>query len=698
MLHDGSPNRIWRWILILTMLLLTGAGARLASQTSSKDHFGGAVGFLEEAGRLWEAGKKDRAIEALRQAAVELSKLRAELSDPEDRSKVTVLIGDLTNVDINSEFTVESISERLALLKPELNTSTRVRFSKSYSPPVILDQSASGGHASAKNAPTVADSPDQTSLYLENHPPLRFEPVAAILEKTFCGSETKDHILETGGGGIALVDYDNDGWLDIFVVNAFRLTEEREPVAQSHLLYRNLGGMRFENVSRQAGVDLPGWGYGVCTGDYNNDGYLDLYVTNFGPNFLFHNNGDGTFSEVARSLGIDHPGWSTGCTFFDPDRDGNLDLYVANYLETDWKDLRRATRTHIWRDGPRVMSGPVGMRRARNIFYRNSGSGSFGHEGHLPADSGGYSLGVLSTDVNNDGWVDLYVANDSDPNYVLLNHQGTLIASSSSGAELSGDARAQAGMGVDAADIDSDGLMDLVVTNFAHDYNTLYRNLGSSAFEDVSHAWGLQPATFERLGWGVVFFDADLDGDLDFFIANGHLYPQVDQFPSLNESYQQANQLLINVGGRFVDGSKLAGLGLSERKSSRGLATGDLDNDGRMDLVISNMDDSPTILHNRSEVGDQHWITIVVNRPTGKNRFGIGARVAVEGGALRQTREIRSGGSYLSQNDLRAHFGLGKRGDPVDISVEIPGEGKWEWRNTPVDQIVSLTINDDHAR
>jgi hypothetical protein len=555
-----------------------------------------------------------------------------------------------------------------------------------------------GGHATApRPIEAQRSSADDIAEAGLLNVKIRFEEVPAIAEKTFFGGPAKDHILESGGSGVALVDYDGDGWLDTYVVNGYQLSAGKRVIRHNNLLYRNLGGWKFENVSKQAGVDASAWGAGVCAGDYNGDGLIDLYVTNYGANLLFRNNGNSRFTEVGRTAGVSAGGWSTGCSFFDADGDGNLDLYVARYVKAEWEQVLTAKRSLLWRGGPLVMAGPAGLAGAADLFFHNEGNGHFRDRtislGLTKADAS-YGFGVLATDYNADGLVDLFVANDTNANYLFRNRGDGRFdeVALASGTALNEDGRAQAGMGVDAGDFDSDGLLDLVVTNFAQDTNTLYRNLGGGRFEDWSRTAGLTARTFERLGWGVAFFDADLDGFSDLFFVNGHIYPQVDEFPQLRETFRQENQILLNRDGRFIDVSSAAGSGLRITKSHRGLAVGDMDNDGKPDLVVTSMDDTPTVLRNRTET-PHHWLSIQL-LGDGPNAFCIGATVMVKAGERRLTREIRSGGSYVSQSDLRAHFGLGSHAGNVDVTVRMAGGMVREWKGVDIDRLVTLRISE----
>jgi hypothetical protein len=569
-----------------------------------------------------------------------------------------------------------------------------LEFQGSYSQPKMAE-AVYGGHGSAMGPPPV----DVRSTGAQSNivSPAKFEEVPCIPTMTFCGGRAKNHILESGGSGVALFDYDGDGLLDIYLVTAFELSDQGEKIPHRNALFKNEGNWRFRDVSKGSGLDVAAWGNGVCAGDYDNDGKLDLYVTNFGPNFLFRNNGNGTFTDRAVSAGVAGSGWSTGCAFFDADGDGDLDLYVARYVSANWEDVPKAQRTLVWRGGPNTMVGPKGMPGESDLFYENRGDGTFveATDAHGLTDAArGYGFGVIATDYNDDGWIDLFVANDTTPNFLYRNRGNGRFESVglASGVALNNEGRAQAGMGVDSGDYDGDGRLDLIVTNFAHDVNTLYRNLDGQHFEDVTAASGLAGPTFVRMGWGTAFFDADLDGTLDLFFANGHTYPNVDEYPELQETYRQKNQLFLNRENRFIDVSDTAGGGLQVAKSSRGLAVGDLDNDGDLDLVVTNMDDVPTVLENRQKTG-HHWVAIQLQKP-GLNKFCIGARVTIEAGGRRQIREVRSGGGYLSQSDLRAFFGLGAYSGTVKVEVRMPGGATWHWEAQPIDRLLKLTLDE----
>jgi hypothetical protein len=581
-------------------------------------------------------------------------------------------------------------------------TSVELVFEGSFarSEPGEMKEPAYGGHATAMGPPP-AEAPVSAEGGADHA--VRFDPVRGQLTRaTFGGGPSKWHLVESGGNGVALLDYDGDGLLDIYTVSAFDLDERngRARVPHPNALYRNLGGMRFEEVAEEAGVDAAAWGYGVCAGDYDNDGRLDLYVTNYGPNLLFRNQGDGTFEDVAEAAGVSIDGWSTGCAFLDSDHDGDLDLYVAGYVTAPWEEVENPGRFLMWRGVAKVMLGPAGLPGAADLFFENRGDGHFEEVTEargLTDTTMAYGFGVVATDYDGDGWTDIYVANDSNPDFLYRNRGGRGFESVGlmAGVALNADGRAQAGMGADSGDFDGDGLLDIASTAFAYDHNSLYRNLGNGVFEDVSQKAGIAGATFERMSWGVAFLDADLDGDLDLYYAHGHLFPQVDEHPELQESYAQRDQLFLNEDARFRDVSATAGRGLLVRECSRAVAVGDLDDDGDPDLVVSAMDEEPVLLENTQQSGN-HWLGVEVRRK-GPNPFAIGARVSVEDAeGRRQVREVRSGGGYLSQSDLRALFGLGERGEPLDVEVQLDGT-RYRWSGVAVDRHVTLLLDDTHA-
>jgi enediyne biosynthesis protein E4 len=513
-----------------------------------------------------------------------------------------------------------------------------------------------------------------------------FQDVAqasGLQAKTWFGGEHKNrYLLETTGCGVAFYDYDNDGWPDIFVVNGWRLEgfpKDQEP--SSHLYKNNRDGT-FTDVTLGAGLVHTGWGQGVCIGDYDNDGFDDLFVTYFGKNVLYHNNGDGSFTDVSEKAGVAGNGkrWNTGCAFVDYDRDGRLDLFVANYIDMDLKTAPVPESGPCLYKGVMVACGPPGLLGGANILYHNNGDGTFTdvseRSGILQAN-GTYGLGVLTGDFDNDGWPDIYVANDSTASALYMNQKnGTFIDTAvEAGCALSADGKPQAGMGVSAADYDMDGNLDIVKTNFAGDTPSLYRNLGGAKFEDVTYPAGLGRHT-QFLGWGCGFFDFDNDGWPDILITNGHVYPEVEQLKT-EAGYPQQKLLYQNQrNGRFTEVTSGAGPGITVPVAARGCAFGDFDNDGDLDLVVNTVNDFPQLLRCDSRTGN-NWIK-VKTIGTKSNRSGIGARIRCvteppgEKSPHSQIDEVRSGGSYLSQNDLRVHFGIGKASRIALIEVHWP--------------------------
>jgi enediyne biosynthesis protein E4 len=514
--------------------------------------------------------------------------------------------------------------------------------------------------------------------------------------KTIFGGEHKNkYLLETTGCGVAFYDYDNDGWLDIFLVNGWRLegfASGSEPT--SHLFRNNRDGT-FADVTAKAGVAHSGWGQGVCIGDYDNDGWEDLFVTYYGKNVLYHNNGDGTFTDVSLKAGVAGKGtrWNTGCAFVDYDRDGYLDLFVANYIDLDLATAPVPESGPCLYKSVMVACGPPGLQGGKNILYHNNGNGTFtdvSETAGILRASGTYGLGVLTADLDNDGWPDIYVADDSTASALYHNKKNGKFEDIAieAGCALSPDGKPQAGMGISAADYDLDGNLDLVKTNFAGDTPSLYHNLGGASFEDTTFTAGLGAHT-QFLGWGCGFFDMDNDGWADILICNGHVYPEVEQLKT-EAGYAQRKLLYQNLrNGHFADISFQAGPGISEPSPSRGAAFGDFDNDGDIDVVVNTVNDFPQLLRCDTKTGN-NWIK-VRTIGTKSNRSGIGARLTCvthppgESKPHSQIDEVRSGGGYFSQNDLRVHFGLGKA-DKVD-TLEI------RWPSGQVDMLKDIKAN-----
>ena len=519
---------------------------------------------------------------------------------------------------------------------------------------------------------------------------------SGLSAKTIFGGEHKNkYLLETTGCGVAFYDYDNDGWLDIFLVNGTRLEgfpAGSEPT--SHLFKNNRDGT-FTDVTAKAGIAHSGWGQGVCVGDYDNDGWDDLFVTYFGKNVLYHNNGDGTFTDVSQKAGVAGKGtrWNTGCAFVDYDRDGRLDLFVANYIDLDLATAPVPESGPCLYKSVMVACGPPGLQGGKNILYHNNGDGSFtdvSEASGILSANGTYGLGVLTADFDNDGWPDIYVANDSTASALYQNKKNGKFQDIAieAGCALSPDGKPQAGMGVSAADYDLDGNLDIVKTNFAGDTPSLYRNSGGANFEDTTFTAGLGAHT-QFLGWGCGFFDMDNDGWADILICNGHVYPEVEQLKT-EAGYAQRKLLYQNLhNGHFADVSFQTGPGISEPSASRGAAFGDFDNDGDIDVVVNCVNDYPQLL--RCDLKLEHnWIK-VRTIGTRSNRSGIGARLMCvthlpgETKPHQQIDEVRSGGGYFSQNDLRIHFGLGKA-EKVDV-LEI------RWPSGQVDTLKEIKVN-----
>jgi len=515
------------------------------------------------------------------------------------------------------------------------------------------------------------------------------------------GIESKKYIIEAKGSGLAFFDYDQDGWLDIYLTNGLRLEgEEPYPGGQTppHPLFKNNRNGTFTDVTQSAGLARTGWGTGVCVGDYDNDGRDDLFCCYWGHNVLWHNNGDGTFTDVTKSAGLyeERVRWGSGCSWIDYDRDGFLDLFVANYIELDLKKVPAPGESGYcqWKGLP-VMCGPRGLPGGLNILYHNNGDGTFtdvSERSGVLKPGRRYSITAVAYDFDNDGWPDIYVAVDSEPSILFHNkHDGTFEdIAVMAGCAYNEDGQEQAGMGVGVADYDGDGWFDIFKTNFSDDTSDLYHNNGDGTFSDLTFVAGLGGNT-QVVKWGCGFLDYDNDGWPDILQVNGHVYPEIDKH-NLGQSFNEPRVVYKNLGnGKFKDVSALMGPGITERYASRGCAFGDFDNDGGVDVLILNMNDRPSLLHN--EGGNKNnWIKIKL-LGTKCNRTAIGARVRVVTGKHAQMNEVATGTSVMSQSDLRLHFGLGQAKVVDLIEVQWPTTQKVE-KFTHIDANQILTIRE----
>jgi hypothetical protein len=511
------------------------------------------------------------------------------------------------------------------------------------------------------------------------------------------GIANKWLIVETKGSGLAFFDYDNDGWLDIYLTNGNRLDTHwpagKEPT--SHLYKNNRDGT-FTDVTHKSGLARTGWQTGVCVGDYDNDGWDDLFCCFWGHNILFHNNGDGTFTDVTRKSGLAQAKgrWGTGCTFLDYDRDSYLDLFVCNFVKLDPDKTPSAGDMSFcqWKGVP-TMCGPRGLPGDTNMLYHNNGDGTFtdvSEKAGILKPGPRYSITGTSYDFDNDGWPDIYVAVDSEPSILFHNnHDGTFTdVAVMSGCAYNEDGHEQAGMGLAVADYDCDGWFDIFKTNFVDDTCNLYHNNGDGTFSDLSFTSGVG-INNNYVAWGCGFIDYDNDGWQDIVQVNGHVYPEVDKY-NFGEAFKNPRLVYRNLGnGHFQDVSSLMGPGISERFSSRGAAFGDYNNNGCMDVLVLNMNDLPSLLRNVG-ANKQNWIKIKL-LGTKCNRTAIGARVRVTTGKHTQMDEVHSGTSVMSQNDLRLHFGLGQAATVDSIEVKWPTTQKIErFEQIKANQILTI--------
>jgi len=543
---------------------------------------------------------------------------------------------------------------------------------------------------------TLSQTPSTNGIdsYLPHYEDIA-EKAKLFHKTTVIGHEMKDFLLSTTGGGVALFDYDNDGWLDVFLVNGWGIREFPKGEEPTNRLYRNNHDGTFADVTEQAGLIRHGWGQGACVGDYDNDGNLDLFVTYFGRNVLYHNTGRGKFIDVTQKSGLlqaeEH--WNTGAAFLDFDRDGKLDLFVSNYVGHRYGLTLYESNPSLAGEQSPVLYGVAGLEGTHNLLYHNNGDGTFSDVSaaagiNKPGPTYGFTPCVA--DFDNDGWPDIYVADDSTPSLLFLNqHDGTFKETGLlSGVAFDANGHSQGGMGVDAGDYDGDGLLDILKTNFSDETPSLYHNDGRSFFTDATVQGGLAgQAAFVK--WGTGFFDFDNDGHSDLLIATGPIYP-----PGINQRSSKMNPgsplvLCRNLGnGRFEDISARAGPDLSRPRCGRGAAFGDLFHTGQIDVVVNNINDRATLLHNQSPSSNAWLLVRLVGEKT--NRAAIGSRVVIETGKSRQVQEVRSGGSFCSQNDLRLHFGLGNATQVKRLEVQWLGGAKEILEEIPANRFITV--------
>jgi hypothetical protein len=509
------------------------------------------------------------------------------------------------------------------------------------------------------------------------------------------GASPDKHLVETIGSGGLFFDFDNDGWIDIFLVDGGSVADPAVARQARHRLFRNRRNGTFEDVTERSGIRHGEYGMGACAGDYDNDGWIDLYVTNLGSNTLYHNNGHGAFTDVTRTARVGTPLWSTGCAFADLDRDGDLDLFVTNYVAADAQHNPFCGNAKL---GLRFYCHPLNYEPLPNIVYRNDGSGRFSD---VSESSGvgklrGNGLGVVIADFDDDQWPDVFVANDSVPNFLFRNAGNWRFTEVAlrAGVAVAIDGAARAGMGTDVGDYDDDGRIDLVVTNLDLEMNSLYRGLGNGVFTYATPESGIGPATLPFVGFGALFLDFDNDARLDLAFANGHI---MDNAPSVRSgaTYAQRNLLFRNTGTspRFVEVGGTTGPGFALVKVSRGLVAGDIDNDGDLDLLVTNNGQTADLL--RNDGGSHSNALLIRTIGTHSNRDGIGARIRVTTGTRTQIRDVKAGSSYLGQNDLRLHFGLGAATMAERLEVQWPSGQTEVIQNVAANQIV--TIKEGHG-
>ena len=523
--------------------------------------------------------------------------------------------------------------------------------------------------------------------------PVAFENIAAAAGVTFThinGASADKYLVETMGSGALFFDYDNDGWIDLFLVDGGSIADNAVSARARHRLFRNAGKGVFKDATESSGIRHQEYGMGACAGDVDNDGRIDLYITNYGPNVLYRNGGNGVFTDVTRAAGVGLAGWSTSCAFLDIDGDGDLDLFVTNYLDAP------KTNNRFCGDPQRrirVYCHPLVYPAVANVLYRNDGKGAFTD---VSAETGlnkylGNGLGVAVGDYDDDGRPDVFVANDSVPNFLFHNEGGGRFSEIGllAGVAVARDGKPRAGMGTEFADYNGDGRLDLVVTNHEFETTSLFRNDGGSSFVDTTLDAGISSATLPFVGFGVGFFDFDNDADLDLSIVNGHVIDNTALFRA-GSTHAQRKLLFLNTNGRrFAEISQQSGSGFAKDGVGRTLIGGDIDNDGDIDLVVTNNGGAAEILRNTG--GNARNAVEIRVVGTRSNRDGLGARLTITAGGRTQVREIKSGSSYLGQNDLRAHVGLGEATRVDRIDVRWPAGQTESIRDVAANQIVTVT-------
>ena len=556
---------------------------------------------------------------------------------------------------------------------------------------MVVSAWAQGGHPPPPPVPAGAKT-----VQCSKRPVPQLEDITqkAGIQFVHTAAPEKKYIVESMSAGVLIVDYDRDGWPDIYFTNAPTVEMALKNQKARGALYHNNHDGTFTDVTDKAGIATPCFAMGGAMGDYNNDGWPDVYITCLGGNVLYRNNGDGTFTDVTAKAGVADGRWSTGAAFGDYDSDGFLDLVVTNYVDFHLNDLPGFGKSPTCKyRGIDVQCGPRGLRGAGDSLFHNNGDGTFtdvSKRAGVDDPNGYYGLGVVWADFNDTGHPDIYIANDSTPNFLYKNEGNGKFTEMGleSGTAVSQDGSEQGSMGIAIGDYLHTGRPSLYVTNFADEYDTLYRNDGNWDFHDVSYPSGLALPSLPWVKWGTAFFDIDNDGWLDLIAVSGHVYPQIDTLPS-GAAYRQPKLLHLNqTNGTFCDATAQAGTALTQKRVSRGLAVGDLFNDGNVDVVISDLDGAPMLLRNRGIPG-RHWISFEL-AGIKSNRLAIGAKLRITAGGMSQTEEIHSGGSYLSQNDLRVHFGLGSATKVDSVEIRWPSGAVDNLKNLAADHFYSV--------